>query len=328
MTSPRQASIIAAYGTQQRVSRALQERYSVIQVTRPSLTEEVAGLHQDEAVRIEVLVTPGGNRVPSEALSRLRNLRLIACTSSGYDGVDVSYSLTHRIAVTNCPKVNASSVADLAIGLLIASTRQLFVASQTLRAHGFVKPWPVAPGLTGRCAGVYGLGAIGLRVAQRLCALEMNVGYCARTAQPNVPYRFFPSVVTLAEWCDALIICVPATDETERSVNASVLAALGPSGFLVNVSRASVVDTATLCDFLERQAIAGAALDVCDAEYLQRLLSLPNATMTPHIGGSTEQAEEATCELVLRNVEAHFAAVPLLTPVFGPLSDANPQGAR
>ena len=307
--------VLAAHGTQRIVLQRLEERYRVARLGSLAICQEILRLGSEEISNVSVLVTPGGNQIPHVALERLPNLRLIACTSSGYDGVDMHSARALNIAVTNCPEVNASSVAEVAIGLLIANMRRIFEANQILRTSGFLKPWPITTGLSDRRAGIYGLGAIGAKVARRLVAMEMEVGYCARSARANAPYAYFEDVISLARWSDALIICVPATEQTVKSIDSTVLSALGPGGYLVNVSRASVVDTEILCTFLERQAIAGAGLDVCEAQYVPRLLMLPNATLTPHIGGSTAQAEAAMCDLVLRNVAAHFVGTNLLTPV-------------
>ena len=310
-----QPLVVVAHGTQPRVFEKLQERYDVARLGNGGLREEILRLRTQEISRTRVLITPGGNPTPGVALEALPNLKLIVCTGSGYDGLDLRYIRQSNIAVTNCPHVNAASVAEIAVALLIASMRGMCRASTTLRRSGFVKPWAVSSGLSNCRAGIYGLGAIGTRVAARLVAMEMHIGYHARSARPDVPYPYFESLLSLAKWSDALIVCVPATEQTTGSVDAAVLSALGAGGHLVNVSRAAIVDTQALCARLEQGELAGAGLDVAEPEYLSRLLALPTAALTPHIGGSTVQAEAATCKLVLENVAAHFAGDPLITPV-------------
>jgi lactate dehydrogenase-like 2-hydroxyacid dehydrogenase len=309
--------VVVAHGTQPRVLQELEDLYEVARLGSGPLREELLRLGRQEIVRAQVLVTPGGRETPGLALEGLPNLRLIACTGSGYDGLDLSYIRRSSIAVTRCPHVNAASVAEIAVALLIASMRGMCEANRILRESGFVKPWVASRGLSHCRAGIYGLGAIGTRVATRLVAMEMHIGYCARRPRSDVPYACFESLMSLAKWSDALIVCVAATGETTRSVDGSILSALGSQGHLVNVSRASIIDTEALCAHLERGTLAGAGLDVAEPEYLARLLALRSVTLTPHIGGSTEQAEAATRDLVVRNVAAYFAGEPLITPIAG-----------
>ncbi len=309
--------MVVAHGTQPKVLQSLQEQYDVARLGSGALRDEILALHRQEITRAQVLVTPGGRETPGSALEALPHLRLIACTGSGYDGLDLNYIRRSNIAVTHCPLVNAASVAEIAVALLIASMRGMCEANRILRKSGFVKPWVASRGLSHCRAGIYGLGAIGTRVATRLVAMEMHIGYCARRPRRDLPYPYFESLMSLAKWSDALIVCVPATGETTRSVDGSILSALGSQGHLVNVSRASIIDTAALCTHLEQGTLAGAGLDVAEPEYLTRLLALRSVTLTPHIGGSTVQAEAATRDLVLCNVAAYFAGEPLITPVAG-----------
>jgi lactate dehydrogenase-like 2-hydroxyacid dehydrogenase len=307
--------LLCAPGLPASLLTRLREAYAAILLGSQPLSTEVRALRPALANEIRVLVTPGSNSTPGAALEGLPSLSLIACIGSGYDGIDLQYAIRNGIAVTNCPKVNAASVAEIAVGLLIAAMRGILTASDTLRAKGYLRPWPASIGLAGTRAGIYGMGAIGEKIALALTSLSMHVGYCSRRSRPEMAFPYFDSVLALATWADVLIISVPATLDTLGSVNSGVLAALGSQGYLVNVSRASVLDTAALCDSLERQMIAGAALDVCDPQYVPRLMKTQAAILTPHIGGSTVQAELAACELVLRNIAAHFAGHELPTPI-------------
>jgi glyoxylate reductase len=317
------AQVLALAGVQRAILDRLAERHRILGPLALPLCSTVAHLSEAQASRVRVLVIIGSSEISRTAMAALPHLGLIACTGAGYEGVDLRAAAERGIRVTHSPRVSASSVADIAVGLLIASIRKMLDASAKLRTCGPVKPWPATSGLTGRCVGVYGLGAIGSKVAQRLSCFEVRLGYCSRRRRPNLPYRHFDDVLALAEWADALIICVPATPQTVGSVNARVLAALGPNGHIVNVGRGSVIDSAALDDALTHHAIAGAALDVYDPAFLSRLLVLPNVILTPHIGGATTQAETAMAELVRRNVDAFLNGEELSTPVPEPATASD-----
>jgi lactate dehydrogenase-like 2-hydroxyacid dehydrogenase len=248
-------------------------------------------------------------------MDALPRLRLIACTGAGYDGVDVEYAQGRGIAVTNSPCATGSSVADLAVELLINSVRGVADANEKLLRHGFMKPWPARRGLTGRRIGIYGFGSIGQAVARRLQGFEVEIAYTSRSLRLGSEVEYRSSLLSLAEWSDALILCVPANDQTIGSVNGPILTALGSEGHLVNVARGAVVDTPALCRALRAGTVAGAALDVFDPDFLPDLIALPQVFLTPHIGGSTIEAEAAMQESVLANVEAHFLGRRFPSPV-------------
>lgn len=315
MSRDDESLVVATLGVQPAILAGLGACYRLLSPLAVPISQSVSQLTADQASRVRVLVTLGSSETSRSALQALPQLGLIACTGAGYDGIDLAAAKERGIRITHSPGISASSVADLAVGLLIASNRKMFDANATLHARGLLRPWPATDGLTGRRAGIYGLGAIGEKVASRLAACEMHIGYCSRHVRADSPYRHFASILALAEWADALIVCVSATQETVGSIDAGVLAALGREAHLVNVARGAIVDTAALCDALEKQLIAGAGLDVFDPAFLPRLLALPNATVTPHIGGATNQVASAACELVLRNVAVFIRGAELITPI-------------
>ncbi len=307
--------IVVTAGVQHALIARLRGRFEVLGPIALPLGSSIAALQKEQLSNVRAIVTLGSTVISQQDMAAVPQLGLIACTGVGYEGLDLAAGQELGIAFSHVPGASADSVADVACGLLIASFRQFPQAITRLRTDGPVKPWPPAMGLTGRRAGIYGLGAIGQRIAQRLTAFEMSVGYCSRNARHDVPYLYFDSVLSLAYWCDALVVCVPATASTVATVNASVLAALGRDGHLINVGRGVVVEAEDLCGALEQQVIAGAALDVFEPRYLPRLLRLPNALVTPHIGGATLQSESKQCEVVLANLEAFFTGRPLVSPI-------------
>jgi len=151
--------------------------------------------------------------------------------------------------------------------LLMATTRHLLQAIASYVAGGWQDQWRVdTPTISGKRLGVLGLGKIGSRIAHRAAhGFDMEVGYHSRTALTGSSYRYFASLIELATWADFLIAAAPGGAGTRHLVNADVLTALGPKGYLVNIGRGTVVDTAALIDALQSNRIAGAGLDVLEA---------------------------------------------------------------
>lgn len=270
--------------------------------------------------KIRAIVTSGSVGASAALMQGLPNLGLVTCFGSGFEGVDLKAARDRGITVTHAPGANASSVADMAIGLMIASVRRIAAGDRFIRA----KYWPTQKkpsgerGLTGRRLGIFGLGAIGEKIALRAAALEMNIGYHNRTARTDVLWQYHPTLLDLAKSSDILMVACRAGEETRNTVNAAVLEVLGPDGHVVNISRGSVIDETALIDALRQGKIAGAGLDVFVGEpnISAALQSLETVVMTPHLGGATADASAATAVYVMRTLEAFFSgqAVPYLIP--------------
>ena len=169
--------------------------------------------------------------------------------------------------------------------------------------------------------GILGLGNIGQQIARRgVGGFEMSVGYHSRHPRHDSPFTYFDTPVALASWADFLIVATPGGAGTFHLVDATVLKALGPDGFLVNIARGSVVDTAALISALTNREIAGAALDVVEGEpdVPVEFANLNNLILTPHIAGRSPEAVTATLQLVIENLTAYFSGSPVLTPVIDP----------
>jgi hydroxypyruvate reductase len=250
-------------------------------------------------------------------MDMLPKLGAIVCYGTGYDGVDLKAAAARNIAVGNSPGANASSVADMALTLTLASVRRLLVADGYIREGNWaaLKPTPLmrAPsGMGGRKVGVYGMGEIGRRIAGRVAAFESEVGYFSRRRH-DVPYRYFESLEALADWCSVLIVAVRAGPETHHVVNADIFKRLGEDGHVINIARGSVIDQAALVAALTDKTIAGAGLDVYarEPQAPDALTALPNVVMTPHTGGHTLEAHVAMQDCVIANLDAFFAGKPL-----------------
>lgn len=270
---------------------------------------------------VRVLISAGGTPLPAQVMDLLPSLKAIICYGTGYDGVDLAAASARGIAVGHSPAANAAAVADLAITLMLAVTRRLIPADAYVRSGDWAaaKPSPQMvprPGNPGRRVGVYGMGAIGRKIAARAASFETDVAYFSRSRR-DVPYRYVESLTALAEWCDVLIVAVRAGVDTHHIINADMLRRLGPEGYLVNISRGSAVDEPALVDALAKGIIAGAGLDVFETEphSPDALIAFPNVVLTPHIGGHTADSHQAMQACVLANLEAAFQGRPLPYPV-------------
>lgn len=256
-------------------------------------------------------------RTDAALLDWLPKLEIIASFGVGYDNVDVQAAAARGVVVTNTPGVLDDEVADLTIGLLLATLRQIPQADRHVRDGDWLeRNFPLSPTLRGRRVGIVGLGRIGKAVARRLEGFGVEIAYHGRTRQ-EVGYAYHPTAVALAEACDVLIVLAPGGGGTRHLVDAAVLAALGPAGVLINVSRGSVVDEAALIAALQSGAILSAGLDVYSAEprVPQALIAMPNIVLLPHIASGSVATREAMGKLVADNLIVWFSSGRPLTSV-------------
>jgi hydroxypyruvate reductase len=270
------------------------------------------------APRIRALATGGEGKVPRTLLEQLPALEMISVMGVGYDGVDVAAALERGIPVTHTPGVLNDDVADLAIGLMLSIARRIPQADRYLREGKWVQaPMPLARKMSGTRLGIVGLGRIGQAIAKRAQAFGMSIAYTARTQKSELPFPYFPTPAALAAQVDFLVAITPGGAATRKLIDAQVLKALGPNGYLINVARGSVVDEAALIEALQQGVIAGAGLDVFEDEprVPEALRALDNVVLTPHMASGTVQTRADMANLTAANLEAHFAGKPLLTPV-------------
>lgn len=270
-------------------------------------------------------------RVEEALLDQLPALEIIASFGVGYDNIDAEAATRRGIIVTNTPGVLDEEVADLTVGLLLATLRQIPQAERFLREGRWLEgPFPLSPTLRGRRVGIVGLGNIGKAVARRLEGFGVAIAYHGRSAQPGVPYAYQPTLHALAEASDVLIVIVPGGAATRHLIDGAVLNALGPEGVLINVSRGSVVDEAALIEALTSGRIGGAGLDVFADEprVSPALLAMPGLVLLPHIGSASAHTRQAMGQLVADNLVAWFRSGQPLSPVpeSRPLLKAAPSG--
>jgi lactate dehydrogenase-like 2-hydroxyacid dehydrogenase len=266
---------------------------------------------------LTAMITAGGTPLGADIMDTMPKLAAIVCYGTGYDGVDLAAAASRGISVAHSPAANAAAVADLAVTLMLAVTRRILPADNYVRSGNWVaaKPSPLMrpqAGNPGRRVGVYGMGEIGRKIAARVAAFESEVAYFSRSRR-DVPYRYFPSLEALAEWCSVLMIAVRAGADTHHAVDANILNKLGKDGYVVNISRGSVIDQAALVAALADEQLAGAGLDVYAKEphAPDALTGFPNVVLTPHIGGHTLDSHLAMQNCVIANLEAFFAGEPL-----------------
>lgn len=267
---------------------------------------------------IRGIAASGDSKVPAELIAQLPALEVISVMGVGYDGIDVAAAKARGVVVTHTPDVLNDDVADLALGLMLSAARQLPAADRFVRSGQWLQGnQPLARKMSGARLGLVGIGRIGQAIAQRALAFNMSVAYTARSARPGLPYAFHPDAASLAAAVDFLVVITPGGAATRHMINADVLKALGPQGILVNVARGSVVDEAALIDALENGTIAGAGLDVFEAEprVPQRLLDLHKVVLTPHVGSATAATRQAMADLAFNNLAARLGGRPVLTPV-------------
>jgi lactate dehydrogenase-like 2-hydroxyacid dehydrogenase len=272
---------------------------------------------------IRAMITSGSTLLGGAAMDALPKLGAIVCYGTGYDGLDLAAAAKRGIAVGNSPGANAASVADLAVTLMLAVTRRLLPADNYVRSGNWAaaKASPLMrpqAGNPGRKVGVWGMGEIGRKIAARVASFETDVAYFSRSKH-DVPYRYLPSLEALAEWCNVLMIAVRAGADTNHAVDAKILRKLGKDGFVVNISRGSVIDQQALVAALAEESIAGAGLDVYEKEphAPDALTAFPNVVLTPHVGGHTLESHVAMQDCVMANLEAFFAGQPLPYAVRG-----------
>jgi lactate dehydrogenase-like 2-hydroxyacid dehydrogenase len=307
--------------------RLTPERHTAFTAAGYAVRDGTKSPSREEAIRdaggdVQAVLTNGRGGLSAAEMDALPNLRIICTIGAGYEAIDVPAARQRGIAVTHCPGTNAASVADAAMMLLLAAVRHVRAADRHIHAGLWQDQWRVDTQIIfGKRLALIGLGNIGGRIAYRAArGFDMAVGYYTRKPVADAPYRHFDNLVALAGWADFLIAAAPGGASTRHLINAEVLAALGPKGYVVNVGRGTVVDTEALLDALKSKRIAGAGLDVLEDELnqppaLRELLAMDNVVMTPHSSGRAPESITAATELVLANLNACFSGKPLLTPI-------------
>lgn len=261
------------------------------------------------APRIRGVITGGALGIVNALMDTLPALEIIAIHGVGTDAVDLAHARERGVCVTNTPGVLTADVADLALGLIIATLRGIPSADHYVRAgHWGSQPLPLARRVSGQRVGILGLGQIGEAIARRLTAFDCTVKYHSRHPHADVPYEYCADAVSLAEAVDVLVLAASA-DQGQALVTREVLDALGPQGFFINIARGRLADEAALVEALQTRRIAGAGLDVFadEPKVPPALLALDNVVLQPHRGSATTETRLQMGSMVLDNLEACLA---------------------
>lgn len=265
------------------------------------------------------VVLGGMGTIDADLIGRLPDLGLIQRIGTGYENVDIAFARSRGVEVGYTPGVNADDVADLGLALLLAVVRGVVYGDQLVRLGAWTQAdrGPFRPSMKEIKVGVVGLGAIGLAVAERVQAFHSEVRWWGPRPKPEAAWARAESLIELARWSGALVICARSDASNVRLIDAGVLDALGPGGVVVNVTRGGILDEDALIARLKDGRLGGAGLDVFEQEPspASRWADVPNTVLTPHIGGAAWGATRASVDLALENVRAFLAGEPVLTPV-------------
>jgi len=267
--------------------------------------------------RIQAVLTNGTTGLRSDEIDAMPRLSLACALGAGYENLALDRARARGIVLANGAGTNDDCVADHALALLLAAVRAVPAFDQACRQGVWRDALPPRPQLARKRLGILGLGTIGRKIAQRGTAFDLTVGYHNRSSRADLPYRYFDSPQALAQWSDFLVVAAPGGAGTRHLIDAPVLKALGPNGFLVNIARGSLVDTEALAQALRAGELGGAALDVYESEPLppSALMGLANVVLTPHVAGTSPEATQASLQCFLDNAELHFSGQPVRTPI-------------
>ncbi len=250
------------------------------------------------------IVVTGGFKTDKKFLKKFKNLKIVSVFGVGYDGVDLNYCKNNNIVITNTPKVLTDDVADLALGLMMSLSRRIN------EAHNFIlkkkwskKPFELTTSLTNKTVGIVGMGEIGKAFSKRVKSLSMKIVYFGPNKK-NLKYKYFKNLKDMASVIDVMVITCIGGRKTKDLVNKTILKIMKPSAIIVNVSRGSVINEVHLLDALNKNSIAGAALDVFKMEpkINNKFLKLKNVLLSPHNGSATFETREKMANASSQNL--------------------------
>ncbi|GAB1813494.1 2-hydroxyacid dehydrogenase [Mycobacterium sp. MUNTM1] len=288
----------------------------------PTLPEgpQRAEFLSEHSACVRAVAMSGYGSVDADLIEKLPNLGAIVMNGVGVDSIDLDKAQRRGIGVSNTPDVETGTVADTALGLILMALRRFGAADRFVRAGRWGRDgqFPYARDVTGLRIGILGLGRIGSAIATRLVGFGCDIAYHNRHRVDGSPYRYAESPLALAQSVDLLVVA--AAGGARHLVDRTVLEALGPEGYLVNIARGSVVDQDALVQLVANGGLAGAGLDVfADEPHVPaELYDLDNVVLLPHIGSATARTRTAMALLAIRNLENYLSTGELVTPVLRP----------
>lgn len=260
----------------------------------------------------------GHGRIDGSLMGKFPNLGIVGNFGVGYDGVDAVWAGQNGIVVTNTPDVLTDEVADLALGLLIATVRRLPQADAYVRAGKWLKgPFPLTASLREKKMGILGMGRIGSAIASRAAAFGLTLSYHSRSPKAEIPYRYYGDLVEMARDVDILMVIAPGGASTKGIVSRAVMEALGPAGTLINVARGTLVDEPAMVELLGNGKLGAAGLDVFENEPTvpEALFAMENVVLLPHVGSGSHYTRNKMGQLVVDNIISFAEGRGPITPV-------------
>lgn len=297
-------------------SSPMNELFTVHQFPKSA---DPSDLDEEVIQQVRAFAFKGHSSLGADLIDAFPNLGLIANYGVGYDTIDVAYATSKGIAVTNTPDVLTDDVADLAIGMLLAMSRDIVGASRWVRAGNWANSgsYPLQRTISGAKIGIVGLGRIGHAIASRLHAFKTDIHYFARSEKDTPDWRYHSDLIDLAQSVDILMVAVSGGPETAGLISADVIEALGDDGVIVNSARGTTMDEDALIEALQQGKLRGAALDVFNNEpnIDPRFQLLNNVLLQPHQSSGTVETRQRMGVLQRNNLTAFFEGSPLITPV-------------
>ncbi|QGU87112.1 2-hydroxyacid dehydrogenase [Erwinia sorbitola] len=268
--------------------------------------------------KIRAVATRGDVGLAAELMAALPALELITVFGVGTDAIDLAAARDRNITVTITSDILTDDVADLALALMLSTSRQIVAQDTFLRSGAWQqRPPQLGNKLSGKRVGIMGLGKIGAAIARRCAGFDMQIGYCNSRQSDEPGWQRFGDLHQLAQFSDFLVLAVPGDARNRKMVDAEILSALGEQGILINVARGAVVNEDDLIEALQTQRIRGAGLDVFDSEpgIDSRFASLNNTVLTPHIASATAETRQAMAQNVVDNLAGWFKGEGAITPI-------------
>lgn len=294
----------------------LGERYRVHY--RPDAADQERLLDDPVLQTIRAVETNGSYGLKKRFIDAMPALEIICAVGAGFEGIDVATARERGIVVTHNAGANAQTVADQGWAILLGVMRRVIWCDRAVREGRFQQARTHMPSTAGKKLGIVGLGHVGRALAKRGAGgFDMQVGYITRTPRDDVDYQYFDDLHTLATWCDILMVAAPGGPETRHMIDGSIIDAIGPQGYLVNVARGSLVDSQAVIDALRDERIAGVALDVIEGEpqIPEGFRDLERLLLSPHVGGFSPEALRNMTHQVRDNLDAYFSGLPVLSPI-------------
>ncbi|WBB62594.1 2-hydroxyacid dehydrogenase [Streptomyces sp. WMMC500] len=285
----------------------------------PDGGDERAAFLAARGSEVVAAVTSGRAGVGTGLMTALPRLGAVINFGVGYDTTDVALARSRGVKVSHTPDVLTDCVADTALGLTLDLLRGLSAADRFVRAGRWPEAgtFPLMRRVSGARVGILGLGRIGRAIATRFAAMGCPISYHSRHEVPGTGHVYAPSPVELAAAVDVLVVATSGGAGTRGLVDRSVLKALGPRGYLINIARGTVVDEDALVEMLTAGELAGAGLDVFAAEpqVPDALLGMDNVVLLPHLASGTLETRAEMERLTLGNLASFLGGGDLLTPV-------------